>query len=260
MDHGRDAPDQRRNENGDASCDLPHQIVIKGTVGLFLLVDDRLRFTCCAASRTVTGVCRPPARGGRPDDPHAAARRPTAFSARRRRPATGGASRCPSVRRVPRCANASSPAIGEAIGLATEEIAAACVLLRRLAVAARGHGRPCLRAGGIGVPPVRWPSGSGRSGAGRSLCRTVRATRACAGGRCRRAQRVDARRTPSRRHPLQRHRSRGRDVRGRTSQHPPAVAHRAGARAGRGSGERGKAGAERCGSLTAGLGATSPWK
>lgn len=60
MDHGRDAPDQRRNENGDASCDLPHQIVIKGTVGLFLLVDDRLRFTCCAASRTVTGVCRPP--------------------------------------------------------------------------------------------------------------------------------------------------------------------------------------------------------
>lgn len=166
MDHGRDAPDQRRNENGDASCDLPHQIVIKGTVGLFLLVDDRLRFTCCAASRTVTGVCRPPARGGRPDDPHAAARRPTAFSARRRRPATGGASRCPSVRRVPRCANASSPAIGEAIGLATEEIAAACVLLRRLAVAARGHGRPCLRAGGIGVPPVRWPSGSGRSGAG----------------------------------------------------------------------------------------------
>ncbi len=53
------------------------------------------------------------------------------------------------MRRVPRCANASSPAIGEAIGLATEEIAAACVLLRRLAVAARGHGRrPCLRAGG----------------------------------------------------------------------------------------------------------------
>ncbi|WP_406340714.1 hypothetical protein [Streptomyces sp. NBC_01578] len=62
---------------------------------------------------------------------------------------------------MPRCANASSPAIGEAAGLATEEIAAACVLLRRLAVAARPAARSFVRAGGIGVPPVRWPSRSG---------------------------------------------------------------------------------------------------
>lgn len=110
--------------------------------------------------------------------------------------------------------------------------------------------RPFLRAGGRHRCPAGPVAVQER---GRNLCRTVRAARACAGGRCRRAQRVDTWRTPSRRHPLQRHRARARDVRGRTSQHPPAAARRAGARAGRGSRGHGKAGAERCGSLTAGL-------
>lgn len=60
MDHGRDVPDQHCDENGSTFCDLSHQIGRKGTVGVSLLVGDRLRFACYAASRTVTGVCRPP--------------------------------------------------------------------------------------------------------------------------------------------------------------------------------------------------------
>ncbi|MCX5315692.1 hypothetical protein [Streptomyces sp. NBC_00154] len=60
MDHERDAPDQHCDKSGGTSCDLAHQIGRKGTARLSLLVDDRLRFTCCAASRTVTGVYRPP--------------------------------------------------------------------------------------------------------------------------------------------------------------------------------------------------------
>lgn len=245
MDHGRDAPDQRCHRNGSASCDLSHQIGRKGTVGLFLLVNDPVALHLLR--RLPHGDRRVPAiaRGGRPDDPHAAARRSTALSARRRRPATDRASGCPSPRRMPRCANASSPMPrpGEAVGLRAHNRGDR----RRLrAVAARGHGAPpvpsCGRAASVSRRSGGRPGAgaSGRSGPGRSLCRTVRATRACAGGRRRRAQRVDARRTPPRRHPLQRHRSRERDVRGRTSQHPPAVAGRAGARAGWGSGGTGK--------------------
>ena len=60
MDHGRDAPDQHCDKNGSTFCDLSHQIGRKGTAGLFLLLNDLLRFTCYDAYRTMTGVCRPP--------------------------------------------------------------------------------------------------------------------------------------------------------------------------------------------------------
>lgn len=253
MDHGRDAPDQHCDKNGSTFCDLSHQIGRKGTAGLFLLVNDRLRFTCYAASRTMTGVCRPPLETGglRTLAPLPGGQRPSAHAGvgrrragRRGAPLRGG---CRDARTHPRRPSARPPGSQPR---RSPPPASSC------AGSPSPPGPPPVPSCGRAASVSRRSGGRPGAGAverGRNLCRTVRAARACAGGRCRRAQRVDTWRTPSRRHPLQRHRARARDVRGRTSQHPPAAARRAGARAGRGSRGHGKAGAERCGSLTAGL-------
>lgn len=115
MDHGRDAPDQHCDKNGSTFCDLSHQIGRKGTAGLFLLVNDRLRFTCYAASRTMTGVCRPPLETGglRTLAPLPGGQRPSAHAGvgrrragRRGAPLRGG---CRDARTHPRRPSARPP-------------------------------------------------------------------------------------------------------------------------------------------------------
>lgn len=170
MDHGRDAPDQRRNENGGTSCDLPHQIGRKGTVGLSLLVDDRLRFTCYAASCTVTGVYRPPLEAVDPATltPPPGGRRP------QHTPATAGDGQVVEVLLPEQGAATRERTLADAPPSARPSGSQP----RRSAPPATScadspsppgamvTARAFVRASGIGVPPVRWPSGSGRSGPG----------------------------------------------------------------------------------------------
>lgn len=265
MDHGRDAPDQRCHRNGSASCDLSHQIGRKGTVGLFLLVNDPVALHLLR--RLPHGDRRVPAiaRGGRPDDPHAAARRSTALSARRRRPATDRASGCPSPRRMPRCANASSPMPrpGEAVGLRAHNRGDR----RRLrAVAARGHGAPpvpsCGRAASVSRRSGGRPGAgaSGRSGPGeKPVPDGSRYSRMCwwassQSAACGRTADATATSSPSAA-PISRAGCTWPDLATSTrGSRPRRSTGRVGERG------HGKAGAERCGSLTAGLGATSPRK
>ncbi|WP_406424141.1 hypothetical protein [Streptomyces sp. NBC_01589] len=131
-----------------------------------LLVGDRLRFACYAASRTVTGVCRSPL-----EAVDRTTLTPLPGGQRlQQTPASAGDGQGVGV---PLCEEgaamrerilADGPAIGEAIGLATEEIAAACDLLRRLAVATRGHGSPPVPSCGRAASVSR--RSGGRPGAG----------------------------------------------------------------------------------------------
>ena len=104
-------------------------------------------------------------------DQHVPATAANGLITRRRRPTTSRLSRCPSPRRAPRGANASSgcPAIGEAVELTTEELATARGLLRRLTIAARAKAttrardqtQRGYRSGGdrrIGPPPRTQPA------------------------------------------------------------------------------------------------------
>lgn len=114
--------------------------------------------------------------------------------------------------------------------------------------------RPCLRAGGIGVPPVRWPSRSGRSGAGeKPVPDGSRCSRMCwwalsQSAACGHMADAIATSSPSAA-PGSSAGCTWPDLATSTCSSPP---RRSTGRAGEQGGHR-KAGAERCGSLTAGL-------